>query len=101
MEQFPKPFVHKGGHLDSTIFKYFPVGISVRNLHYIWIHLVKTTLIQQKEPSKMFRFKMAAKNEFSFRENSHATKIWNNILAKEFCNKIWLNVGEHEYIYIL
>ena len=48
--------VHKGGPLGPTIFKYFPVGILVRNLHHIYIHLD-----QQKERSKMFRFKKAVK----------------------------------------
>ena len=32
-------FVHKGVHLDPFIFRYFAVGISVRNLDYICIHL--------------------------------------------------------------
>ena len=48
----------------------------------------------------MLRFKIAAKNEFSFRENSHVTKIWKTTFPKEFFNEIWLKVGEHEYIYI-
>ena len=36
---FSLPFVHKGVHLDPFIFRYFPVGILVRNLHHICIHL--------------------------------------------------------------
>ena len=48
----------------------------------------------------MYRFKMAAKNEFSFRENSHVTRIWKTTFLKEFFNEIWLKIGEHEYIYI-
>ena len=44
---------------------------------------------------------MAAKNEFSFRENSHVTKVWKTTFPMEFFNEIWLKVGEHEYIYIL
>ena len=43
---------------------------------------------------------MAAKNKFSFRKNSHVTKIWKTTFPKEFFNKIWLKVKEHEYIYI-
>ena len=55
-------------------------------------------MYQQKERSKMFRFKM--KNEFSFCEKSHVTKIWKKKLPKEFLDKIWLKVEEHKYIYI-
>ena len=43
---------------------------------------------------------MAAKNEFSFRENSHVTKIWKATFPMKFFNEIWFKVGEHEYIYI-
>ena len=46
----------------------------------------------------MFHFKMAAKKEFSFRENSHVTKIWKNTFPMEFFNEIWLKVEEQEYI---
>ena len=46
----------------------------------------------------MLRFKMAAKNKLSFRENSHVTKIWKTTFPMEFFNKIWLKVGKHEYI---
>ena len=48
----------------------------------------------------MFRFKMAAKNELSFRKKSHVTKIWKTTFPNEFFNKIWLKVKEHEYIHI-
>ena len=44
----------------------------------------------------MFHFKMAAKKEFSFRENSHVTKIWKNTFPMEFFNEIWLKVEEHK-----
>ena len=44
--------------------------------------------------------KFRPKNEFSFRENSHVIKIWTTTFPKEFFNKIWLKVREHEYIYI-
>ena len=44
----------------------------------------------------MLRFKTAAKNEFSFRENTHVTKIWRK---KHFPNEVWLKVAEHKYIY--
>ena len=36
-------------------------------------------------------------SEFSFRENSHVTKIWKTTFLKEFSNK----VVEHKYIYIV
>ena len=39
---------------------------------------------------------MAAKNKFSFRKNSHVTKIWKTTFPKEFFNK----VGKYEYIFI-
>ena len=43
----------QGGPLGPNHFKYFPIGISVRNLHHICIHLIKsfykTTINQQKE----------------------------------------------------
>ena len=54
--------MHNGGgvHLNPTIFKYFPVGILVRNLHYACIH------------------------EFSFCENSHVTIIWKTLFPKNF-----------------
>ena len=40
----------------------------------------------------MLRFKTAAKNEISFRENSHVNKIWKPTLPKKFFNEIWLKV---------
>ena len=44
---------------------------------------------------------MGAKNEFSFLENSYVTKIGKkNTFQKEFFNKTWLKVGEHEYIFL-
>ena len=48
---------------------------------------------------KMFRFKMAAKNNFRFAKKScdHTLK---NHFPKGFFNKIWLKVEEHECIYI-
>ena len=46
----------------------------------------------------MFRFKMAAKNEFSFRKKSHVAKIWKIIFPKEFFNEFLLKVEEHVYI---
>ena len=48
----------------------------------------------------MLPFKMAAKKLFSFRENSHLTKIWKTTFPMKFFNEIWLKVGEHGYIYI-
>ena len=48
----------------------------------------------------MFRFKIVVKNEFSFHENSHVTKIGKTTFPMEFFNEIWLKVGEYEYIYI-
>ena len=48
----------------------------------------------------MFCFKMAAKNEFSFRKNNHVTKIWKNTFPKEIFNKTWCKVGKYKYIYI-
>ena len=39
---------------------------------------------------------MSAKNKFSFRKNSHVTKIWKTTFPKEFFNK----VGKYEYIFI-
>ena len=40
----------------------------------------------------MFCFKLAAKkkNEFSFRVNSHVTKIWKTTFLKDFFNEIWV-----------
>ena len=49
---------------------------------------------------KCFLSKWRPKNEFSFREKSHVTKIWKTTFPKEFSNKIWLKVEEHEHIYI-
>ena len=93
------PFVHKGVHLDPTIFKYFSVGILVRNLHHICIHL-KQLYISKKNIKKYCVSKWQPKNKFSFCKNSHVTKIWKNTFPMEFSNEIWLKVGEHEYIYI-
>ena len=41
----------------------------------------------------------AKKTNFGF-ANSHVTKIWKTTFPKEFFNKIWLKVKEHEFIYI-
>ena len=45
---------------------------------------------------------MAAKTNFHFVKtvNSHVYQNLKNAFPKEFFNKIWLKVGEHEYIYI-
>ena len=42
--------------------------------------------------------KWRPKNEFSFREKSHVTKIWKTTFPKEFFNEIWLKLEDHEYI---
>ena len=61
----------------------------------------KTTINQQQEHSKNVGFQNGGqKNKFSFRENSHVTKIWKTTFPMEFFNEIWLKVGKHEYIYI-
>ena len=39
-------------------------------------------------------------NRFLLRVISILAKIWKNTFPKEFFNEIWLEVGEHEYIYI-
>ena len=39
-------------------------------------------------------------NRFLFRVISVLAKIWKTSFLKDFFNEIWLNVGEHEYIYI-
>ena len=70
LSYFSLPFVHKGGgggvHLDSFIFEYFPVEISVGNLQHMCIH--------PKQPKrtikKCFLSKWRPKNEFSFRDLS-------------------------------
>ena len=49
---FSLPFVHKEGSLN---FRYFPVRISVRNLHHICIHLTQPQ-ISKKNIKKMLRF---------------------------------------------
>ena len=85
--------MYKGVHLNATNFKYFPVGISVRNLHHICIHLREPKIRKKKS-------KKVPSNEYLFRENSHVTKIWKIPFPKNFFNKNWLKVGEHEYIYI-
>ena len=115
--------MHKGVHLDPTIFKYFPVRISIWNLHHICIH--QNNHKSAKRTLKNVAFHNGGqKIYFSFRENSHVTK---NVKKKqnktkqnktkqnkkqtknkktkktfpmEFFNEIWLKVGEHEYIYI-
>ena len=43
---------------------------------------------------------MAAKDESLFRENSHVTKLWKTTFRVTFFNKMWLEGGEHEYVYI-
>ena len=44
--------------------------------------------------------KWRSNNQFLFRVISILAKIWTTFFPKEFFNEIWLNVGEHEYIYI-
>ena len=56
-------FVHKGVHLDPTIFEYF----SVRK---------KKHISTKKNNQKGFVSKWQTKNEFSLHENSHVFKIW-------------------------
>ena len=55
---------------------------------------------KQKERSKMFRKKMAAKKRIYVSQKGHVTKIWKITFPKEFFIKIWLQVEEHEYIFI-
>ena len=81
------PICAQGGPLRPNHFKYFPVGILVRNLHNTYIHVRqpyiskkkktnKQTKIQNKKQTNKKPFKMAAKKRIIFfRENSHMTKI--------------------------
>ena len=80
------PVCAQGGPLDPTIFKYFPVRISVRNLHHIRIHL-EQPLISKKNIQKCSVSKWRPKNDFSFRENSHVIKIWKPLFQKNFSMK--------------
>ena len=43
---------------------------------------------------------MAAKKRIYVSQKSHVTKIWKTSFPKEFFNKVWLKVEEHEQIYI-
>ena len=43
---------------------------------------------------------MLPKYQFSFRENSHMTKIWRTTFLKEFFNEFLFKAWEYEYIYI-
>ena len=77
LSYFSLPFVHGTGagvHLDPFIFEYFPVRISVRNLHHMCIH-PKQVYISKRNDQQMFCFKMAAKNEFSIHEKKSRDQI--------------------------
>ena len=97
---FSLPFVHKGGPLGPIHFwvlsrRSFGTKLAP------YVYTPKTTIYQQKEWSKNVSFQNGGqKNEFSFRKKSHVSKIWKTTFPKEFFNKIWLKIKEHEYIYI-
>ena len=44
---------------------------------------------------------MAANKQIFVSRKKSLTNIWKTTFPKEFLNKIWLKVEEHEYIYIL
>ena len=52
LSYFSLPFVHKGVQVDPLI-EYFSVGISVRNLHHMCMHL-KRPYISKKNDQKCF-----------------------------------------------
>ena len=87
--------------LDPTIFKYFPGGILVQNLHHTGN--TPNTTICKKKFQKMYRFKLATKKWIFVSPIyllSHVTKIWKTVFPIEFFSKIWLKVIEYKYIYI-
>ena len=86
--------MHKGVHLDPTIFKYFP---GTKLAPYL---TPKITINQQKRKKNVQFQNGGQKTNFRFRKISHVTKIWKTTFPKEFFSEIWLKVGEHEYIYI-
>ena len=47
----------------------------------------------------IYCFKMAANILILISRNGHVTKMWKTTFPKEFFNKIWLKIGEHE-IYV-
>ena len=97
LSYFSLPFVHGGGgfHLDPFIFEYFSVGIAT------YLHTPKQLYICKKNNPKCFISKWRPRNEISFFEKSHVTKILKVTFPKElFFNEIWLKVEEQEYIYI-
>ena len=66
-----------------------------------YMYTPKITTNQPKRTLKYVPFQNGGqKNKFSFRKNSHVTKILKTIFPQEFFNEIWLKVEEHEYIYI-
>ena len=96
LSYFSLPFVHKGGGPLGPI--HFEV-LSRRNFDTQlapYMYTPKTTINKQKGHSKNVVFQNGGqKNKFSFRENSHVTKIWKTTFPMEFFNEIWLKVGKH------
>ena len=76
--------------MDPFIFEYIPVEISVRNLYHMCIH-PKQPYISKKERSKMFRFKMAAKNRIFIsksRDQSLKNHFSKGIFSIKFGSKL-------------
>ena len=93
-------FVHKGwgsiwnGPFVLGHFFRFRIFFFVQNLHHVCIH-PKQLFISKDNDQKVICFKMAAKNEFSFREKkSRDQNIKTHTFSKKFFNKIGLKVKE-------
>ena len=85
LSYFSLPFVHKGVHLDPFIFEYFSVGISVRNLHHMLVHLKQPSA--KRTIKKTFCYKMAAKTNYRFTQKVTWQKFEKQLSWKNFSIK--------------
>ena len=87
--------------MNTFIFEYFRLEISVRNLHHFVYTQNNRISAKRMNKNVLFQNGAAKKREFLIRKKSHGTtKIGKTTFPKEFVNKIWLKVEKHEYIYI-
>ena len=96
LSYFSFPFVDKGEgvHLNPFIFEYFPVRISVRNLHSVCIH-PKQSYISNQKNQKLFVSKWRPKTNCRFAKKSRDQNLKNH-----FPKGIFQKKKKHEYIYI-
>ena len=101
LSYFSLPFMHHNGvvHLDPILGKYFPMRISIQNLHDICIQLRQTLTSKQHQKHLLFQNGGQYTN-IQFAKTVTWSKFEKTVSQKNFSMQIWFKTGEYEQIYI-